>query len=320
MVLPTFRSFESISHLSSDAFPILQTASVGSIKKDPIPSSPWEFLTLLTASSLRRVSISSAYKLPALKLPWAYLTNLEIDTAYEYTPPGPAEEPALTEYDILSMLRPCLALQTCDLDIDITDALDQIHEPVPVSLLHLRHLGVSLKRHCSPGRLFSKLVLPNLRSLNLSSAPDNRPLPSCVFFPSLEHLSLGIRLQDSTGLFRNLKLVPRLTELEIHGELVLPRAEEWARFEPDADFLARFAPDGEPAICPNLSRLRLYFFKALSDDALLAFIQSRTGPARGAVAHLTHVTARLPRKMQRDILEPLQPLIADGLQISLVWD
>ncbi|KAJ7807114.1 hypothetical protein B0H13DRAFT_590108 [Mycena leptocephala] len=38
MVLPTFRSFESISHLSSDAFPILQTASVGSIKKDPIPS------------------------------------------------------------------------------------------------------------------------------------------------------------------------------------------------------------------------------------------------------------------------------------------
>jgi hypothetical protein len=113
----------------------------------------------------------------------------------------------------------------------------------------------------------------------------------------------------SDDLIRALPLMPRLTALELHGEPTLqPPPNGWPVGPCDADFLTQLAP----ALCPNLSDLRLSKFRALSDDTLLYFIQAHA-------LRLTNIVAQFERKMQRDILQPLEPLIVGGLGVSLEY-
>ncbi|KAJ7893247.1 hypothetical protein B0H13DRAFT_2665509 [Mycena leptocephala] len=311
MILPTFDSFAPLSHLPTAELPILHSVSVSRLLPDHIPSlSPWGFLSFVAATRVRSASIPTGYKLSTLSLPWTHLLYLKITNEFDHLP---FAEPPPTLRDVISILRQCSALETCTLDITIV-ATGPDPTLETVFLPNLWHLELSLKSARSLETLFLVLVIPNLRSLILSAPHSNGPPPLCLFLPSIERLSLRVTNLASHELVQRLQRLPLLSELALYGEPVLPAKLDGRQ---DLGFLAPLAPTSGPLLCPNLSRLSLFELDGLSDAALLAFIQTKMGPTSGKVPRLTHFTAYLQRAMECDILQPLQPLIAGGLHVSL---
>ncbi|KAJ6578970.1 hypothetical protein B0H10DRAFT_2343695, partial [Mycena sp. CBHHK59/15] len=78
----------------------------------------------------------------------------------------------------------------------------------------------------------------------------------------------------------------------------------------------------EPAemLCPRLQSIHLLHTHT-SDDGLLEFIRSRTGPhLMNNNHHLLRVHVHFDRPMQVDIMPSLQVLIDNGLDVSLHYD
>ncbi|KAJ7138312.1 hypothetical protein C8R44DRAFT_342456 [Mycena epipterygia] len=287
IILPALLEIDILPHPPD--LPMLHTLTVGS---SLLALSSSIYLPV-TASNLRSLSISSGFNLPNLHLPWLQLTHLRISN----------ENMRLhfPTRDALAVLRGCPALQTCELHVGFPDSESDPNSP-PVSLPHLWHFDISSRSFDTAARdLFAELLLPNLRSLRYS-APTG-PQPSQLFIPLLEYMSLKVYDLYSVGLLEVLRHIPLLTELEL-SEPSLPDSSV------DADFLDHFKPGPEDVLCPNLCRLKLFNFSAVSDDALLRFIQERTGPTQGAFAPLTYVSVQLDREMEWDIRPSLQPLLA----------
>ncbi|KAJ6494595.1 hypothetical protein DFH09DRAFT_1337707 [Mycena vulgaris] len=301
MVPWSFSGFEALTQLSLEDVPLLQALSVGSFDWGELditkPTLPWRFLSILAKSDLRRVTISSGYNFAALRLPWATLTHLKI---IRHRGVQRASHLRFTIHDAREILQKCPLLEDCQLDITNADDSAPVLLLAPVYLPHLRHLGINKMQADAAGEaLFARLVPANLRSLKYSSPFEHSNDSSTphIFYPPLERLSLSIVAMQS-------------------HELLLPNDHFWSLGDPN--FLSHLKPNSEPVLCPNLRHLRLSGFSAVSDNALVDFIQSRTSPERGAgVARLEYVDLLMRRSTQHDITLSVQPALADGLQLSL---
>ncbi|KAJ7138389.1 hypothetical protein C8R44DRAFT_767318 [Mycena epipterygia] len=304
IILPAFPEVDIHAHPSSEDLPMLHTLTVGSSLFYRWPAS-LKYLPI-TASNLRSLSISSGFNLPNLPLPWFQLTHLRISNE-EHASDVQLHFPTC---DALVVLRRCPALETCELHVG--DHENWHPTFAPVTLPHLWHFDISSRSFSTAAEdFFMKLLLPNLRSFRYSSLTG--PQPSQLFIPSLEYMSLKINELQSIHLLEALRHMALLIELEVFFEPKLPGSSDR-----DADFLGHFKPGPEDVLCPNLQCLQLFEFSAVSDHALLRFIQARAGPAQRAFVPLTYVSVQLDREMEWDILPSLQSLIdANELEVWL---
>lgn len=317
LILPQCTALKALSHLSPADAPALQTMSIAGFFSDifqPRPDWCWELISFLAAPSLQSVGISDGNNFSALRLSWTQLTHLQISRSQPDDPFW-----YFSVDTALAMLGKCSALQSCQFQItqEASDA------PAPIYVPLLSHLEVTNGiGWLTIDALFANLVVPNLRALKYRSLTLGvSSLPPHMFFPSIESLVLDVPAVNCNELAHGLCLLPLLDALELRAEPALPEDVDTWGVDPtrDADFLARLAPGPGAHPCPNLRSLKLYNFTAASDDALLAFIEHRTGPGRGMVVQLTHVTVVLAREMQCDILPALHPFVAGGLEVSLEY-
>ncbi|KAJ7766035.1 hypothetical protein B0H16DRAFT_1717277 [Mycena metata] len=252
--------------------------------------------------NLRTISVSVHLELSPGHSPWKYVPSLDLPGLRNVTIYNGYDTSAaltqFTNYEIIAILRRCKVLESCHLEVSWLHRMAVV-EP-PVSLPHLSHLHIQhwSKRDRDGLSVVTNLVasmeLANLRSL------------------SLPH-------QTTATLLQGLELTPSLSELELCGE---PLAHWQSTYYnslpiPDPEFLAYLVAPGPTPRCPNLTRLTLRNFHAVSDETVLAFIQARA-KEKGGIP-LTHFTAVFSRPMQYDIMDELQPLIAVGLSVSLEY-
>ncbi|KAJ6564624.1 hypothetical protein B0H19DRAFT_1141566 [Mycena capillaripes] len=320
IALPDFSALEALSHLTSQDVPVLRTVSIDRqflLSGNGVGLWSCDSLPFLNSPSLQSISLTDGTSSTSLWLPWTQLTNLRM-TRSRVTRWG--WDLSITA--ALTMLGQCSALQSCHLEI--TSAAEDTDILTPVSLPLLSHIEVTSPIGWRMDDLFSNLVVPRLRSLTYSCTISTvgTPLPH-MLFPSLEELNLNVPALQGDDLVRRLSLLPLLTSLELRDEPILLMGagnHPWAVLPTkDADFFARLSPSEGPMPCPNLRRVYLRNFSAVSDNAILAFIEARTGPRREAAAQLTHITVQLTRKRQHDILLPLQPFLAGGLELELEY-
>ncbi|KAJ7649028.1 hypothetical protein DFH06DRAFT_1049677 [Mycena polygramma] len=302
--LRSFDPLDALSHVRPDNVPKLKRASFGRREHVGIML-PCNSLPFLMTASLRSVSVSGEDDPSLMHLPWTQLKHLMLGGQ-----PG-LSQPSIS--GILAVLRRCTQLQTFQLHL--SNAEGHFSSNVePVNHPNLRHLEVSTDTdYRRLSALFMKMLLPNLQSLKLTFRdyraivpPPGEAPPLHIFAPSLERLSLDIPGLQGEYLLRLFPLMLHLDELELHGEpALLPAAGADALCLPDARFLAHFG-------LTHISHFRLFKFKAVSDDTLLAFV-------RNHAAHLKHFTIHLDRPMQRDISALLQPFIERGVEILIKY-
>ncbi|KAJ7314944.1 hypothetical protein DFH08DRAFT_894249 [Mycena albidolilacea] len=213
-------------------------------------------------------------------------------------------------------------LQKCKLALQ-----DTAEEPPLIQHLSLPHLSTFLLLNNSnqgiSHRFFRHLSLPNLRSFYLDSAYNvdlRKVIPSATL---TERLHLDVEGLGCENLLAALADMPLLQELALSAE---PRSKEqveepniwrhWKSAEGDKDFLGHLTPNGRgPDLCPLLRRVDLHL-GLVSDEALLKFVQSRTGGG----GTLSSVTATFHRRVQFDIIPHLRDTIASGLVVALKYD
>ncbi|KAJ6537855.1 hypothetical protein B0H19DRAFT_1181055 [Mycena capillaripes] len=307
MIVRRYRSFEPFAQFCPEDFPLLRTASVGTFLfyEEDLSASPWQSLPFLDAAGLRRLSIAYGYRFSELQKPWAQLTHLNISGIDHLWPRTFQLQTAL------AILRQCRALQTCAMRVDESDPT--LNTLTPVSLPYLWHLAMVNNMGESPADdFFKNLVLPKLRSLEYTCySPD---LPRSALFPALERVSLTVDWLSTAQLIDFLRLLPLLSDLELMHEPMLT-----AHTGPlDPDFLLQFAPDSELILCPSLRRLKLSNFRVMTDDTLLAFIQTRTSGSVG-FARLEAVNVHLLHESTLDLKAALRGAVDSGLQLSLQY-
>jgi hypothetical protein len=185
---------------------------------------------------------------------------------------------------------------------------------------HLRELYV-VDLWCVTRDFFDNLDLPCLRSLEYMSEGVPGDFPFTPLLPSanaLQRLALSVERVTSGTVIGCLRLVPALRELVIRYdrfsfESVALDNSLWTSLTPTAQNL-------EHVLCPGLQSMKFVEFSATSDNALLEFIQARTGPNFAGIARLSKVQAHFRRRMQVDIAPTLQQAIDDGLDLSLRYE
>ncbi|KAJ7912893.1 hypothetical protein B0H13DRAFT_1874339 [Mycena leptocephala] len=269
------------------------------------PTTPMKpLLSFLATQSLRSLTFSGAsnsvYNCLQTPVSWGNLTNLKIEYVYH--------EP--DQYaSARTRLRQCTMLQTCELTICGTTM--DLSEPVQQFCLpQLSHFTIS-NPHSMPVdgfSLFGHMDLPSLHSLNLHTAlmGDLACIPSAGTLVSFKLRLDHIANEDVLQVLRNM---PSLQELQLEGEPIIqpgPHLQNaWEQVAWDKKILAHLTPtpDGIRAVvCPQLRCIELLRFFSASDQAILEFVQSRTGPQLQNVAHLSRMD-----------------VIADGLVLSLTY-
>jgi hypothetical protein len=141
-------------------------------------------------------------------------------------------------------------------------------------------------------------------------------------------VSFKLRLDHiaNEGVLQVLRNMPSLQELQLEGEPIIqpgPHVQNaWEQVAWDKKFLAHLTPTPDEiraVVCPQLRCIELLRFFSVSDQAILEFVQSRTGPQLQNVAHLSRMVCSIRRRMQFDIIPHLQDVIADGLVLSLTY-
>ncbi|KAJ6578888.1 hypothetical protein DFH09DRAFT_349360 [Mycena vulgaris] len=306
--ISTYESFSPLACLSPEDVPILRTASIIALMRDTENDTPstvlteWKNFSFIGAPSLHSASIPGQPRhFDGVPLLWERLRRLSFRSGV-FTPADVA----------LSLLKQCPLLET--LSLAVTHGIS----PAICRMERLQHLYV-----IDDGRqttsFFDNLVAPQLVCLEYIGTPrlgTGFPFTTTLSSSrSLERLSLRTEGVPTETLLATLSLVPTLRHLSLSGEPTLD-------FQPDADFISalNWRPDSDAMLCPNLQRVELLRFKSMSDETLLQFILVRRAPALGDAIHLASIRAVLRRDMQEDIIPTLQPLIADGLAVSLKYD
>ncbi|KAJ7136477.1 hypothetical protein C8R43DRAFT_955703 [Mycena crocata] len=310
VVPPNVASFERLADIVAEDVPLLETISFHpGCPTDPHVSAPWESLSLLTAPSIRNLSISGGSTLIGLPIAYASLTELTI---------GRPDHPwgISTSHDAVALSRQCSALERCKLFLKGPHVVAEDVMVAPVHLPHLSYLALEDGTWTNTIHdLFVLILFPNLRSLSYRSSRSYRtPLPS-MFVQSLERLQIDTDV-PSSDLLQFLQLLPVLRELHIIGEPVVVVDDEVTPNYGDAAFLSHFIPG---VLCPNLSILKLDNFYSVSDEGLVDLIRARASPHLESVARLSRFTASLNRNPTLDVFSTVQPLIDAGLQLTLEY-
>ncbi|KAJ7447144.1 hypothetical protein B0H11DRAFT_370802 [Mycena galericulata] len=267
----------------------------------------WNSMSFLGTPSLRAVYLRFLDGAHTSPISWDTLAHLSIQYMGV----------SLSFDETLAMLRHCTNLETLNLTIGQNQTHDQIH----LQPCHMAHLwGLSL---ISVGGditgFLQQLSAPNLRILECDGpfySASSSPLSTIISLSDrLEHLRLRVSDISVGTLIEILRKAPALRELALAAEPVSPPPPgSWTPI-PDDRLLSLL----DSTICPRLQQLTLLHFRALSDDALLVFVQTRTDPSLDHRACLSRVNAHFLRARQVDIITSLQQNIADGLEIRLEY-
>ncbi|KAJ6573388.1 hypothetical protein DFH09DRAFT_1362051 [Mycena vulgaris] len=288
------RSFiEPVASLSSEDVPLLQTFTInGPMQCTTAPC------MILGAKSLRSVTLPGTNWALQNPGPWGHLQDLMISD--------------FTYSTALAVLAQCMVLETCDLTLTGVGTFTppQHH----ISLPHLSHLTINNRYPPLDGpHLFNYISLPTLSSFECQGSMSEylAVMPLGTLFPSsitLTRLRVSVAHLSSSVLLAVLATLGSLEELHILGEPYRAVREE------DPDFLTHLTPGPnmlDTVLCSRLRDLELQGFKAVSDEALLAFVRAR------AALSLVRISVTLRRSMQRDIMSDLRDVVADGLDIRL---
>ncbi|KAJ7625219.1 hypothetical protein B0H17DRAFT_1111335 [Mycena rosella] len=302
LLLHSHRSFAPLATLAADDVPLLQSLVIdGFWNREPPYALDWNIMSFTGTRGLLRLSLRQPLS-PDFPVRWHQLRHLSIGHD-----PGHSKRVFAKAGEVLAVLRQCPDLETCNLAI-------QSHAPLPVQApCQLDKLWQLCITDVYSPEFFRALVLPNLRSLEYSSASIVRDVNTLTFAPLLTSAV------TSSASVSTLRLTPMLQELTIQWVVRSFGRDRDA----DAGIAALFTsntPDPSTTLCPRLQVLNLLQFSAISDEALLELIRTRSGAHVDKVARLSSIRATLARRMQIDIMPSLQSLIADGLSVCLHYE
>ncbi|KAJ6598529.1 hypothetical protein B0H10DRAFT_734392 [Mycena sp. CBHHK59/15] len=295
--------------LSPDDVPMLQSAVVEEYRADD-SSEARTFLPFMGTPTLRRVALMDQEPvLHSLPLYWQTLSHLSIHSHVEVR-------------EALAVLQQSPKLETCQL------CLQPVEGPISPRSCHLEHLSqlCVIDWSCVGISLFRALVLPSLCRLEYTCySVVEGPLPFLNLLSldnCLKCLSLNIEELLAESLLEALRLVPMLQDLHMARDLKSP-INGWGHtlgIHPSViSLLMPGSLHSTDMLCPRLRSIHL-LHASISDDGLLQFIRSRTGPHLTNNNHLSHVHIKFDHWMQVDIMLSLQVLIANGLNISLRYN
>ncbi|KAJ7500309.1 hypothetical protein B0H11DRAFT_804917 [Mycena galericulata] len=266
----------------------------------------WASMSFLGTPSLRAVDLRSLHGAHTSPINWDALTHLSTQFMSGLSPFD----------EMLAVLRHCTNLEILHLVIADTDtrAYSQTHAQ-PCHMAHLWRLSLITIGSNITG-LLQQLSAPKLRILEYQGPSDSLLLTIISRANGLAHLRLSISKISVDSLIELLRSAPALRELALDPEPVSPSPPgSRTPHIPDGRLLSLL----DSTICPRLQQLTLLRFRALSDDALLAFVQMRTDPSLDRCARLSRVNVSFLRARQDDIIPSLQQNIADGLEIRLEY-
>ncbi|KAJ7701189.1 hypothetical protein B0H17DRAFT_976702 [Mycena rosella] len=309
LALPQYGAGSALFSLSSKDVPVLQTLALAGVPStiDTTLRAPPNPLSFLATKSLRSIVIPSWNYFLQSSVSWEYLNHLTIKNKSD-----------ATYNSILSILRKCPRLETCEIPVHgkLGDILPQEHFTLP----RLSHLSIRYSHIPSDSHYFTHMTLPALRSLHchIPTLPPDVALTSVVPSPTLlERFRVEMRNIKSSTLLAALSHMPSLRELQILGEPV----DEICRTQ-DPEFLVHLTPSPDApgaVLCPRLECIELMGFGKVSDETLLKFIQARTGSHFHDVSRLSRVNLLINREMQLDIRQHLQDAVARGLQMYVQY-
>ncbi|KAJ7441749.1 hypothetical protein FB451DRAFT_117623 [Mycena latifolia] len=212
---------------------------------------------------------------------------------------------SLTSNTALEVLSRCPQLRTCRLQVDDPpDIVSSRFEEAGLELLFLHTLDLYCNALQAVCRLFGSVSLPQLRDLKICGMSENENMPHVRFLataPLIEKLEItdgGLSKLFLASFLR--ELPPTLRELNLGIESF------------DDEILESLSPsvDFPTPCCPGLQALEIQY-SAISDEALLRFLRSRT---------LKRVVILFDRAMELDIRPELQPLVENGLHLALTYN
>ncbi|KAJ7500306.1 hypothetical protein B0H11DRAFT_804904 [Mycena galericulata] len=283
----------SINDVPKLSFVAMETMNMDSGETD------WKSMLFLGTPSLRAVCLRFLDGARTSPINWDALARLSIHYIGE----------------TLAMLRHCTNLETLNLTIGQNQAYGQTHAQ-PCHMAHLWRLSLTNAGGSGNVGFLQQLSAPKLRILEFQGPFDSpSPLLSLISLSDgLEHLRLRVFDISVGTLIEMLQKAPTLRELALAAEPVSPPPPgSWTPHTPDDRLLSLL----DSTICPRLQQLTLLQSRALSDDALLAFVQTRTDPNMDCSARLSQVNVHFLRAQQVDIIPSLQQSIANGLEIRL---
>ncbi|KAJ7730701.1 hypothetical protein DFH07DRAFT_848576 [Mycena maculata] len=308
----TYQSLDPLASLSPADAPILRTVAVKGFQwnsgavVDFLPRPPDEEsnnFRFMGSTSIHSITCPNLLSL-SIPLRWEQLRQLCVPGG-----PGTGMSPMSAEM-AFGILQKCPLLETFSLEI--TPGPDP-----PVTLCrmeHMRNLHVSAAH--GGAEFFDHLIAPNLACLEYTSYGGLTCIPILSSSPPLERLILRAFPMATETFLEALSLVPTLRQLLIAAEPRLPPAPALDGHSPDPlAILSLNRTDTGDVLCPNLQQLELRNFSAMSDETLFEFIVGR-GALEG-VSRLSSIRALFPRPMQINIIPLLQPLIDDGMAVSL---
>ncbi|KAJ7137512.1 hypothetical protein C8R43DRAFT_928921 [Mycena crocata] len=301
-----------LASLSPEDVPSLHTITLhhASCSRDEDSSS---FLPLLATKSLRSVTLPGLDYYMRSPLCWKKLQHLSISGF------------ATRNSAALDILSQCALLETCELYLIRSDS-QKSSRMQPVLLPHLSQLSVSFAQFPDPElpRLFDQMETPSLGSFVCGSSEPASGLegipPLTLLFPSTA--SLRCLRFDIQHLHISL-LVAVLTSMPALEELTLARQPSLddRRYIADPNFLTHFTASAGrlvPVLCPLLRAVEFRDLWAPSEEAIVQFVQSRTGPSFENVARLARFCCEFRRPIEIDIMGHLKEAVAEGLSVELV--
>ncbi|KAJ7441753.1 hypothetical protein FB451DRAFT_96336 [Mycena latifolia] len=295
-----------VSHLTEADVPMLKSVSLSETYGNGGDAVRLDSFDFLRAPEISSFSLKEGSTSPMeLPLRWGSLINLSITDTQNI-------EDCLTSETALQILSRCPQLRTCRLLVhDPPDIISSgFEEPVlELSFLHTLDLGCNTFQ--TVYRLFGWVSFPQLRNLKLRGMSDDENMPYVRFLataPLIEKLEISNVWFSNPFLASFLReLPPTLRELKISVDPSFDNASF------DDEFLESLSPsvDFPTPCCPGLQALEIQYSSAISDAALLRFLESRT---------LKRVVICFHRAMELDIRPELQPLVQNGLHLALMYN
>ncbi|KAJ7785670.1 hypothetical protein B0H16DRAFT_1506 [Mycena metata] len=317
------QSLDTVSRLTEHDVPMLESLEIRQTQR-PTPSSQQPSFGLLRGPKISSVALTTAdTRLLVLPMQWENLTSLRlINSGSDH----------FTSDAALKVLSQCICLRTCHLRLVEAPSPSALEESF-VELPHLHSLNITSRglglAFFSPGQMFSRLLLPELRSLSFSgrNAEYHGSFPFLTVSPKLEHLQLEPNLLNKQLLLDLLSVLPPTIQRLMFIAPPLGRLNVRRRFFVDSHTPDPFeddvlevltpSPDHPTVSCPILQELEIDSCEDLSDHALLHFIKARMAVQPPT---LRRVAIRFERERELDIRSDIQPFLDSGLEVSTRYD